>query len=208
MSINFQFFANLLLAYLTLVYLWSKIGNLPINEVERKIWSFLVKWWHDNTTSAPAPQRKQVPAAYAEQIYDAIKEHTSIPFEFTWWQNTTYSDFAVPCLSMDIVPKGCDSDDDLSILGVQALDRFRKCTVADNLLASRIITEKACGKIFLIILYASNESELKRYNQLLANEKAYADKVGLQSSAPIVDKALTEALNLFDSTVGDSYGSY
>lgn len=200
-----RFFAALLLLYLLIVYLWSKFGNLPIIEVESQIWAFLFKWWRENTQAASPDIKKFVPVEYAEQIHDSIRNYTNNSFNMTIWQNGVYSDFEVPCFTMDIVPRNNNIDADLPIIEVQALDHFQKCTLVDNLLASRIISKKIMGKVYLYILYASNDEELKRYNQLLEHEKKYADKIGLQNAAPISDSNLSEAFNLFDDIVGDSY---
>lgn len=207
MELNMFSLFYLLMLYPTFIYIVAKIGKMELREVETMIWSFLRKWWHENTSGGNAPQiQNPVPVQYAEKIHDSVKEYTNNGFEFTLWENHLYSDFNVPCFSLDIVPASNDIDDELSIIEVRALDRFQKCTLIDNLLASRIISEKSQGKVFLHILYASNADELARYNHLLEAEKAYADNVGLRNSAPISDNTLSDALNLFgDAKSGNHY---
>lgn len=207
MEFNMVSLIYFLMFYPTFVYVVAKIGKMELREVETMIWSFLRKWWHENTSGGNAPQiQNPVPVQYAEKIHDSVKEYTNNGFEFTLWENHLYSDFNVPCFTLDIVPTSNDIDDELSIIEVRALDRFQKCTLIDNLLASRIISEKSQGKVFLHILYASNTDELARYNHLLEAEKNYADNVGLRNSAPIADSNLSDALNLFDDVLcGDSH---
>lgn len=204
----FRFFSYLLLAYFAFVYFWARFGNLHIKEIEAKIFPSLFHWWNENTQDKSC-NTKIVPFSYAEQIHDSVKNFTNNSFDFTLWNNISYSDFSVPCFMMDIIPRNNDIDSDLSIIEVQALDRFQKCSLADNLLASRIITKKINGKVYLYILYASNNAELIRYNQLLEAEKTHSDKVGMRNAAPVADSALSEALNLFDSSVcGDTYAQH
>lgn len=201
MNSIFRFIFNLFFIYLLIVYLWSKSKKLCVSESESELWSFLVKWFNENLHGSLPNSRKTVPRHYAEQIHNSISNYTNNNFNMTYWDNILYSDFNVPCFIMDIVPKNNNIDEDLPIIEVQALDRFRKCTLADNLLVSRIISSKADGKVYLSILYASNDKELNAYNKLLEKEKSFADNMALQKSAPIVDTELTDAFNLFDDTI-------
>lgn len=206
MELNMFSLFYLLMLYPTFIYIVAKIGKMELREVETMIWSFLRKWWQENTSGNAPEARKTVPVDYAEQIHASVQEYSNNGFEFTLWENHFYSDFNVPCFTLDIVPTSNDIDDELSIIEVRALDRFQKCTLIDNLLASRIISEKSQGKVYLHILYASNADELARYNRLLETEKSYADNVGLRDSAPIADSTLSDALNLFDEkTCGAHY---
>lgn len=209
MNIALELCENILLPYLIIVYIWSKVAKQPISEVESKLWSWFLHWFKANTTDELKPHGKLVPVQYAEQIHDAVKNFTGIGFDTTLWCNETYSTFHVPCFSMDLVPKSNNIDTDLPIIEVLALDRFRKCTYGDGLLASRIISDTIQGKVFLHILYASTEEEFERYNALLEREKEFADDIGLRNSVPIADNILTNELNLFsDLEGGDSHDQY
>jgi len=206
-----RFFLYLILAYLTVVYFWSKYGDLSIREVESQIWFFLSQWWKENTqdTLSSNSPCKTVPTSYGEKIHDAIKDYTGNDFNFTFWKNGTFSEYHVPCYTLEIVPKNNDIDNDLPIIEVLALDRFQKCTLNDQLLASRIKSEKSLGKVFLHFLYASNVDELHAYYQLLLAEKQYADNTNMRNAAPVADSTLSEALNLFDDSVcGDTYAQH
>lgn len=206
MQFNMFSLLYLLMLYPTFVYIIAKVSKMELCAVETMIWSFLRKWWQENISGNTTEVRKTVPVQYAEQIYDSVKPFTANGFDFTLWNNHVYSDYEVPCFSLDIVPTTSDIDTDLPIIEVRALDRFRKCALVDNLLASRIISEKSQGKVFLHILYASNKEELARYNSLLETEKIYADSVGLRNSTAITDSTLSEALNLFEEkTCGACY---
>lgn len=207
----FLFVKCIVFAYLLVVYLWAKFGKRYVHEVEAIIWRSILAWWRENNGESVPPSNcgaKTVPIPYGEQIHDSIKEYTNNDFNMTLWQNGLYSDFSVPCYSIDIVPKNNNIDADLPIMEVQALDRFQKCTLIDNLLASRIISEKSQGKVYLHILYASNADELARYNRLLETEKAHTDNVGLRNSAPIADSNLSDALNLFNDAESDKHYAY
>lgn len=203
----FAFIYHSFFIYLLTIYIWSKLKKTSVNETEKRLWSFLAKWIDENIHGTPPNSPKIIPQHYAEMIHDSIKNYTNNNFAMTDWSNILYSDFYVPCLIMEIVPKNNNIDADLPIIEVQALDRFNKCTLADNLLASRIISSKSGGKVYLLILYASNDNELNAYNQLLMREKQFADDIGLQMSSPIIDTDLTDIINLFDDTTcGNSHG--
>lgn len=203
----YRFVLYFLLSYFAIVYLWARFRNLYIKEIEAQIFPPLFHLLKDKLSEISSDDccYSNIPISYGEKIHDAIKDYTNNDFDMTFCVNETYSEFHVPCYTLDIVPKNNNIDNDLPIIEVQALDRFRKCALCDHLLASRIKSEKSLGKVFLRILYASNENELRAYNHLLCKEKQYADKVSMRNAAPMTDNVLSEALNLFDDTAGGIY---
>lgn len=150
---------------------------------------------HEEDNSAPFIVNGEL----LKELIDAVCDISILDADLTRRQVGTYSKCHLPCIYIEFCPRSDSKDANALLKKLQniMLKHFTENGIRNHRL--RIFLKKLDNDTYSIhIVYSVTEQDIKKFDCLLLQVKAYKRRQALQVKKPVIDPKLEQALSKMD----------